>query len=150
MRQKTRSELVILAEAMVDEFKISKIINSNEFLECALDLAERKEIDLNRQTLTKYEKELKMFCKSFSERDEILENFLEKKVEKKLIKTIYFYNDGTYAVEKPERQEEVHYEIPNYTMFAEGEDGYIVLKGTYKGKLVQEIDNLAWAGASKG
>ena len=40
--------------------------------------------------------------------------------------------------------------LPEYSMFCESEDGYLVLKGSYKGKYIQEIDELNFKGCARG
>ena len=149
MREKTRGELVTLANKLVEEFDLDKIIGSNEFLEAALDLAEENDIEVGRPTLIRYESELKNICRSiegekFTEDkfDQFLEQYVE---ERKLIMTINYYDDGTYEKVKPQsfKEDVVLGKVPEYSMFAEGEDGLIVLKGTYKGKTLDEINIVA-------
>jgi hypothetical protein len=158
MRHKTKSELAQLADLMVDKFDLDKIIGSNEFLEQAIFLANQNYIALNRQTLVRYESDLKEMCKvrcfdkielrpEIPFNDEHFDEFLEQyepEPKRKLVMTINYYDDGTYEKVKPEQKREVHkLRIPEYTMFAEGEDGLIVLKGTYKGKTLDEINIVA-------
>jgi hypothetical protein len=59
--------------------------------------------------------------------------------------TINYYDDGTYEKVKPQsfKEDVVLGKVPEYSMFAEGEDGLIVLKGTYKGKTLDEINIVA-------
>lgn len=152
MRMSTRNDLLFLSKKMVDTFHLEKVLGTNEFLPMALDLSEELGIPLTKQTLTKYESELKRICKSMMTTEETIEEeaITEWQTPKKEIKAlITLYKDGTYNIEKP--KEETQIKIPEYTMFAEGEDGLIVLKGTYKGKLVEEIDQIAgWTGCAKG
>lgn len=161
MRHKTKSELAQLADLMVDKFDLDKIIGSNEFLEQAIFLANQNYIALNRQTLVKYESDLKEMCKvrSFDKielrpeipfNDNNFDKFLEHleqyepEPKRKLVMTINYYDDGTYEKVKPQQKREVEkLRIPEYSMFAEGEDGLIVLKGTYKGKTLDEINIVA-------
>jgi hypothetical protein len=151
MREKTRSELVTLANKLVEEFDLNKIIGSNEFLEAALDLAEENDIEVGRPTLIRYESELKRICKGIEGEKFIEDKFTEDKFdqfleqyveERKLIMTINYYDDGTYEKVKPQsfKEDVVLGKVPEYSMFAEGEDGLIVLKGTYKGKTLDEIN----------
>lgn len=152
----TRNDLLLLAKKMVDEFHLELVIGTNEFIPFAWDLVEQHGIPLSKQSLVKYESELKRLCQSMTKEvvsdgfnDDNLEKFIEEHREKRNLKfTVYFYDDGTYEVQKPQRSE---VKIPEYSMFAEGEDGYIVLKGTNRGKLVHQIDELAgWVGCAKG
>lgn len=150
MRMSTRNDLLFLAKKMVEEFDVEKVIGSNDFMLIALDVAEESGIPLSKQTLSKYESELKRICKSMML--DTKHEFIEELPERKLKMTIHYYDDGSYEVVKPEKRSEVvERPIPNWTMFAEGEDGLIILKGTYKGKTIDEIDQIAgFEGASKG
>jgi len=159
MRCKTKNELVILADLLVEKYEIEKALNSNEFLEYALHEATKNYIAINKQTLVKYEDDLKRMCRSrITEVKDVLEEdkfdqFLQTANEpkRKLVMTINYYDDGTYEKVRPQKEVEVmEVRIPEYTMFAEGEDGYIVLKGVYKGKLVSEIDEINWPGCARG
>lgn len=158
MRCKTKRELAMLADILVDKYDIEKAMNSNEFLEYALHEATENYIALNRQTLVKYEGDLKEMCKArnFDKielkpdipfNDEHFDKFLEQyepEPKRKLVMTINYYDDGTYEKVKPQSEiKRPEVRIPEYTMFAEGEDGYVVLKGTYKGKTLDEINIVA-------
>lgn len=154
MREKTRTELASLADKIVEEFDLDKIIGSNEFLEAALDLAEENDIEVGRQTLLKYETDLKLMCKVKADDAKFTEDkfdqFLETYPEgKKLIMTINFYDDGSYEKVKPEGVVKSTIKIPEWTMFAEGEDGLLILKGRYAGKYITDINEVAGFGTAK-
>lgn len=152
MRSKTRDELLYLAKKMSDEFEIEKAINSNEFLEWAIDLSEEIGLEIGRQTLVKYEAELKRLCKSIEddkaiEMKKVIET-IEVAEKPRLKMSIHFYEDGTFKVEKFKKEEE-QLRFPEYTMFAQAEDGYLILKGKYKGRYIDEINELAGFGGAK-
>lgn len=141
MRQKTRDELIHLAERLSDEYHIEKVIGSNEFLEIALDVVEEEGIPLSAELLKKYEGELKRLCSSFMKESktfikDINEVYtVDNLVEKKLKMTIHYYDDGTYEVVKHNSQKEVEAKIPHWTWFVQGEDGILYIKGQFKGQL---------------
>jgi hypothetical protein len=170
MRYKTKLELAKLAEIIVNNYKLEDIIGCNEFLEVALEEAEDIDLEINYQTIKKNEEWLKLRCKSleadkdyqsFTEEglDDFIKEFLEEPqtpVEtppqplRTLLRTINYYSDNTYEIIKPEVVEVQSNYIPEYTMFIESEDGFIVTRGAYKDKYVHEIDLGSWVGCAAG
>jgi hypothetical protein len=74
--------------------------------------------------------------------DSISDSFMQE--EKRLVAVIHFYSDGTFEKITPLKEKTTYdVRIPDYTMFAEGEDGYIILKGKYAGKLIHQINEEA-------
>jgi len=159
MRQKTRIELTKLAEVIVDKFHIDKILGSNEFLEIALDEAEKEDIEVNWQTIKSNEEWLKNKCVVLNKEggftdeglDKFIEEIYEKEPKRELKTTIHLYSDGTFEVVKHKKEEVVDLsKVPQYTMFIESEDGYLVTRGAYKGKYVHDIDKDSWVGCAAG
>jgi hypothetical protein len=133
MRQTTKEGLKQLAKKLSEEFDVEKAINSNEFLELAFDLADISEISLSEELIEKYEGELKRMCSSY-----IVEKSFTpepQKPERKLIRTVNYYSDGTYVEVIDKVSEPAPKNVPNWTWFVEGEDGIIYVKGKFKGQL---------------
>lgn len=145
MRFKTKLNLQKLANAICENYEVHKIINSNEFLEIALEEANELNIDLNEQTITKYEKELKIMSKCVddgksSSSEQPIEYNAEKPIfTKKLVMTINYYDDGSYEKIKPvttiDSSENPKWRVPNWSWFVEGPDGLVYVKGEFKGQL---------------
>lgn len=154
MRDSTKQNLKTLANAISDEYLIPQVLNSNEFVEIACCLAEDMGMSLSRQSIIRYESDLKLMChyrkgEHYQDLEEDIK-IVEEKPTKELKLTINLYKDGSYEFIKPEVKP-LGIRIPDYSMFAEGEDGLIILKGTYKGKTIEEIDGVAgFEGASVG
>jgi hypothetical protein len=172
MRVKTRQELTKLAELMVKEFNVMDIINTEEFIDYAADIIEDENLDINIQTVDRWlswleqkvtdlareeEKEKEKFdvdqiVKEMNLDEEVLKCLVKEEVVTKELKiTINLYTDGTYEVIKPKKEvTPSSSRVPNYTMFIEGEDGYLITRGAYRGKYVQNIDEGSWVGCAAG
>lgn len=165
MRQKTKEELTKLAEILVTKYRNERISNTGQLMRSALSEARRHSIELDRKSITKYAKWLE------EEINAVLESEWEAAFEEKTHENLD--NDSLYdcwgvAVDDIEildraigimqqfifKKTSEHItegpHIPEYTMFVEGEDGLIVIKGTYKGKTIDEIDVVNFTGAKRG
>lgn len=184
MREKTKVELAKLAEILISKYQIDKIKGTNEFLECALIEARRGLIELDNQSIKRYEKDLQDKCVALqghvdwmcneslmrTERKEKELFELEEELDDEFYNYIgdvvddmaiiqraidimsRFHKDGTsseffdtFGSVKPQV-----YNIPDYSMFVEGEDGLMVIKGSYKGKTLDQIDEVNFKGAKRG
>lgn len=149
MRNSTKESLKLLAESISEEYKIPQLLNSNEFLEVACLVADEIGLNLGRQTISRYEAQLRnMFLyKDLPKAAHVVE---EPVKEKELKLTIHLYNDGSYEFIKPEVAKP-SIRIPEYSMFVEGEDGLTIIKGKYVGRTIEEIDGVAgFGGAAAG
>lgn len=161
MRPKTKQELAKLADIMVSKYDISKIKGTNEFLEVAVHEADTNDLDVNWQTVKLQGEWLEKKCtvldkesKSFT-KEEVWPEMTPIKNKFVVMVTLH-YNDGTTQEmhSMPQLDFQPEYEepaqrIPEYSMFVEGEDGLIILKGTNKGKLVHQLDEINWRGYSR-
>ena len=163
MRPKTKDELKKLAKIMVDKYHIAKIKGTNEFLEIAVHEADTNDLDINWQTVKLQGEFLEKACqyleKEKVQSEEKLETFTEMTpiANKFVVMATLHFNDGTtqdlyYPPQmdfKAEYVESVQ-KVPEYSMFVLGEDGLIVTKGSYKGKTIDEIDEVNFKGAKRG
>lgn len=162
MKERTKEELSRLAEIMVTKYNFKDIKGTNEFVEYALFEAKQNDLDINWQTVKLRMDWLEMKC------DYLVKESCGRKIEKpiwedvdsddmivgrKITKVVVYYSDGTkesIPYQNETIPEKMIAKVPEYSMFVEGEDGLIILKGTYKGRLVHEIDELNFKGAAKG
>ena len=155
MRVKSRQELTRLAELMVKEFVVENIIGTSDFLIYAQDIIEDENLDINIQTVEKWKDWVENKIKDIqvSEEPDEITKFINEmdKPKKELKTTIHLYSDGTFEIVKHKKEEVVDLsKVPNYTMFIESEDGYLVTRGAYKGKYVSDIDKDSWVGCAAG
>jgi hypothetical protein len=188
MRNKTKDELSKLAEIMVSKYQIDTILGTGDFLETALSEARRSKIEVDNQSIKRYEKELAMKCKALNEHIEysveqqrikeirksgLLDDLLieiNEELDLELDDNFYnVYGDAVDDMSIIKRASEImnrfltkdvtneffdgisgYQYVPNYSMFVEGEDGLMVIKGSYKGKNLDEIDEVNFKGAKRG
>jgi hypothetical protein len=173
MRKTTKDKLYDLARIMASEYNVKDLVGSNEFIEYSFHENEENDIELSRELITKYEAELKRitlriendiieqleeepldaFIDNFAKEEEKVQDISELFTQKQrtLIGVINFYSDGTFEKISPKKENPVSVSrVPEYTMFAEGEDGYMLIRGEYKGLLIHEIDDRRWKGAAAG
>jgi hypothetical protein len=162
MRPKTKEELKKLANIMVDKYQIANIKGTNEFLEIAVHEAEENDLEINWQTVKLQGEFLEKACQYLEKqkapkvKEEVWPDMPEIKNKFVVMATLHF-NDGTtqdlyYPPQmdfKAEYVESVQ-KVPEYSMFVLGEDGLIVTKGSYKGKTIDEIDEVNFKGAKRG
>lgn len=150
MRKNTKEKLYDLAQIIAETHCVKEIVGSNDFINIAIHENDENDIELSLDLLNKYESELKRITlrienDMIEEQESIdIKNIRESLNarafgEKRLVATIEFYADGTF-VKTTHEKEKPGQKIPNYTMFAESEDGHLILKGKYKGKYVFEIN----------
>jgi hypothetical protein len=153
MRETTKQELRRLAGILVKTKDFNNIKGTSEFIEAAVEIQRTAKINVDKQTVKKQQKWIEDLCNVISRENE------PKKVEvtnpylRTITKVVVYYSDGTteeVSTEIASKQPEVIQRIPEYTMFVEGEDGLMVIKGTYKGKTIDEIDAANFIGAKKG
>jgi hypothetical protein len=175
MRTTTKDKLYNLARIIASDYNVKDLVGSNEFINIAFHENEENDIELSRELLTKYEGEFKRIAlriendiieqleeplEAFKEEEEVplLDPFEMDSIsdsfmleEKRLVAIINFYSDGTFEKITPLKEKTTYdVRIPDYTMFAEGEDGYIVTRGAYRDKYVHEIDLGSWVGCAAG
>jgi GTP1/Obg family GTP-binding protein len=172
MREKTKVELTKLAEIMISKYQISEIKGTNILLEYALTEARRNDIRIDVQSIRKYEKWLEVKCldlqghidymasqsKSIEEEvdDELEddENFYDcygdviddMSILQRSIEIISRFTNATSKIS----QSYIDQKFPDYSMFVVSEDGLMVVKGSYKGRLLEEIDEVNFKGAKRG
>jgi len=172
MREKTKVELTKLAEIMISKYQISEIKGTNILLEYALTEARRNDIRIDVQSIRKYEKWLEVKCldlqghidymasqsKSIEEEvdDELEddENFYDcygdviddMSILQRSIEIISRFTNATSKIS----QSYIGQKFPDYSMFVVSEDGLMVVKGSYKGRLLEEIDEVNFKGAKRG
>jgi hypothetical protein len=167
-RDKTKDELSKLAEIMVSKYQIDTILGTGDFLETALSEARRSNIQVSGQSIKKYEKDIAMKCKSLQAHvDYMSEQSVEEEesnfgddndlytyygdvaedsfIVQKAMEIMSLYLKGNQTTNFTTTQY-----IPDYSMFVEGEDGLVVIKGSYKGKTLDEIDGVNFKGAKIG
>lgn len=155
MRETTKGELRRLAGILVKTKDFASIKGTSEFIEAAVEIQRTAKINVDKQTVKKQQKFIEDMCNVMSRENE------PKKVEeitsnRTITKVVVYYSDGTiqditsFGTEIVSKQPQVIQRIPEYTMFVEGEDGLMVIKGTYKGKTIDEIDAANFLGAKKG
>ncbi len=168
MRQKTKEELTRLAEILISKYQIEKIKGTNEFLECALVEARRGDIALDNQSVKKHEQWIESKCIALQGHvDYMSEQSVEEEesnfgddndlytyygdvaedsfIVQKAMEIMSRYLKGNQTTNFTTTQY-----IPDYSMFVEGEDGLVVIKGSYKGKTLDEIDGVNFKGAKIG
>ena len=173
MRKTTKDKLYDLARIMASEYNVKDLVGSNEFIEYSFHENEENDIELSRELITKYEAELKRitlriendiieqleeepldaFVDNFTKEEEKVQDISDPfiKEEKRLVAVIHYYSDGTFEKISPKKEKPISVSrVPEYTMFAEGEDGYMVIRGLYKGLLIHEIDLRSWFGCAAG
>lgn len=166
MRKTTKDRLYDLARIIASDYNVKDLVGSNEFTEIAFHENEENDVELSRELITKYEAELKRitlriendiieqleeepldaFIDNFAKEQQEVEDisYLFTQEQKTLIGVINFYSDGTFEKITPKKEKPINpVRVPEYTMFAEGEDGYIILKGKYVGKLIHQINEEA-------
>lgn len=172
MREKTKVELTKLAKIMISKYQISEIKGTNILLEYALTEARRNDIRIDVQSIRKYEKWLEVKCldlqghidymasqsKSIEEEvdDELEddENFYDcygdviddMSILQRSIEIISRFTNATSKIS----QSSTGQKFPDYSMFVVSEDGLMVVKGSYKGRLLEEIDEVNFKGAKRG
>jgi hypothetical protein len=167
-RDKTKDELSKLAEIMVSKYQIDTILGTGDFLETALSEARRSNIQVSGQSIKKYEKDIAMKCRSLQAHvDYMSEQSVEEEeshfgddndlytyygdvaedsfIVQKAMEIMSRYLKGNQTTNFTTTQY-----IPDYSMFVEGEDGLVVIKGSYKGKTLDEIDGVNFKGAKIG
>jgi roadblock/LC7 domain-containing protein len=166
-RDKTKDELSKLAEIMVSKYQIDTILGTGDFLETALSEARRSNIQVSGQSIKKYEKDIAMKCKSLQGHvDYMSEQSVEEESNFGDDNDLYtYYGDvaeDSFIVQKAmeimsrylKGNQTTNFTttqyIPDYSMFVEGEDGLVVIKGSYKGKTLDEIDGVNFKGAKIG
>ena len=175
MREKTKVELTKLAEILISKYRINEIINSNELLEVAKVEARLNKIEVDRQSITIHERFIKDKCealqghvdymasqsKSLQEVYEDLEdddNFYDcygdvvddMAIVRRAVEIMSRFGNGSKPDTFFDTLGEVGQRFPDYSMFVEGEDGLMVIKGSYKGKTLDEIDEVNFKGAKRG
>ena len=162
-RDKTKDELSRLAEILVSKYQIETILGTGDFLETALSEARRSNIQISGQSIRKYEKDIALKCKSLQSQTnytptQVVQNsqfgdendlytyygdvsedsfIIEKAME---IMSRYLngekktteFTNFTKEVSTPKET----IRVPEYTMFAEAEDGLMYIRGMFKGRLV--------------
>jgi hypothetical protein len=156
MRETTKGELRRLAGILVKTKDFASIKGTSEFIEAAVEIQRTAKINVDKQTVKKQQKFIEDMCNVMSRENE------PKKVEvtnpylRTITKVVVHYSDGTiqditsFGTEIVSKQPQVIQRIPEYTMFVEGEDGVMVIKGTYKGKTIDEIDVENFSGCKRG
>lgn len=174
MRKKTEVELIKLAEIMVSRYQINEIKGTNILLEYALTEARRNDIRIDVQSIRKYEKWIEDRCISLQGHIDYMASqskSIEEEVDDELEDDDNFYDyygdvidDMSIlhrAVEIMSRftnsnststvsQSDIGQKFPEYSMFVVSEDGLMVVKGSYKGRLLDEIDEVNFKGAKRG
>lgn len=162
LKETTKKELSKLAEIMVKKYKVSDLKGTNEFVEYAIFEAKENDLQINWQTIKLRFSWLEMKCDSLLRggdsfpqqvpfEEEVDEEFAPIP-ERIPVKVVIWYSDGTKEVVQNKNEtipDKMIAKVPDYTMFVEGEDGLIILKGTNKGKLLHQLDDLNWKGYSK-
>lgn len=143
MRLKTKEELTKLATLLVEKSNFDDIRGSNEFIESAVHWAKVHGLDINWQSIKGHERWLEVRCQEKQkEKKEVMKQ--QRTILKVETTTTIFWSDGSQEVwPKNEIEIATPKSIPLWTMFCQGEDGLMILKGTYKGKYIHEIDAIA-------
>ena len=155
MRQKTKEELTKLAEILVSKYQVKEIKGTSEFLESALVEARRNKIEVDRQSIRKYEQWLEMKCASLQGQVDYMASQSKEDEHEDFDDNWYdCYGDVVDDMAIVRRAAEImnqfakdkssneffndlgKVKIPDYTFFAEGEDGLIYIKGKFAGHLV--------------
>lgn len=160
MRRPTKVALTSLAEKMVESGIYLKVRGTGDFIDTALYIHRQSDSMVYPETIKRNQKELEIMCQELSSK-------VEQKEEKELWQRLY---DSTgyelqeweaielissevilkKAKEIIEESEIVTSPIKDYTMFIEDEDGLRVIRGTYKGKYVADIDRENFVGCAAG
>jgi len=157
MRQKTKEELTRLAEILVSKYQVKEIRGTSEFLESALVESTRNKIEVDRQSIKKYEQWLEMKCASLQGHVDYMSNVSLEEAYESLEDDNNWYDCYGNVVEdneivirgaeimiqsvkckcsKSADANKVEQKVPDYTFFAEGEDGLMYIKGKFTGHLV--------------
>lgn len=174
MRKKTEVELTKLAEIMVSRYQINEIKGTNILLEYALTEARRNDIRVDIQSIRRYERWIEQKCVDLQGHIDYMSSqskSIEKEVDDELQDDDNFYDyygdvidDMSIlnrAIEIMSRftnrnststvsQSDIGQKFPEYSMFVVSEDGLMVVKGSYKGRLLDEIDGVNFKGAKRG
>lgn len=153
MRETTKQELRKLAGILVKTKDFASIKGTSEFIEAAVEIQRTAKINVDKQTVKKQQKFIEDMCNVMSREKEPKKAVEEMTSLRTITKVVVHYSDGTIeevSTEIVSKQPEVIQRVPEYTMFVEGEDGLMVIKGTYKGKTIDEIDAANFIGAKKG
>lgn len=153
MRVKTKQELRRLAGILVKTRDFNEIKGTSEFMEAAVQIQREHKIEVDKQTVKKQQKFIEDMCNVISRENEPKKVVEEMTSLRTITKVVVHYSDGTteeVCTEIVSKQPEVIQRVPEYTMFVEGEDGLMVIKGTYKGKTIDEIDVENFSGCKKG
>lgn len=174
MRKKTEVELTKLAEIMVSRYQINEIKGTNILLEYALTEARRNDIRVDIQSIRRYERWIEQKCVDLQGHIDYMASqskSIEEEVDDELQDDDNFYDyygdvidDMSIlhrAIEIMSRftnrnststvsQSDIGQKFPEYSMFVVSEDGLMVVKGSYKGRLLDEIDEVNFKGAKRG
>ena len=157
MRKATKVAIVDLAKVMVSSgcYKITK--GTGDFIIEALRIHKSSNSFVCPETIKKHERELEQICRHESK------ELQEKQVWNRLYdsegeelsesEAIEFISSEIILEKAKEIQDEmVQWKTPvkDYSMFIEDEDGLRVIRGSYKGKYVYEIDSENFIGCAAG
>lgn len=164
MRRPTKLALSELAKKMVETGIYLEVRGTVDFIDTALQIHKQSESMVHPNTIMKHVKELEMLCQELTPK-------VEQKEEKEEWQKIY--DSSGYELQEWEAIELISSEvilrkakeiieesevvttklqspIKDYTMFIEDEDGLRVIRGTYKGKYVADIDRENFVGCAAG
>jgi len=175
MKRPTKVALENIARKMVDDGIYIVARGTVNFMTVAVEIHKSMDSMVSVQTIKIHEKELEQMCQSeMLRRYPLNKNIIvpnqfdddcdgvEDLADIKLYDEMGFEVDSSLIVavakakadreELRQKQYELGISLPtkNYSMFIESEDGLRVIRGTYKGKYVYEIDRENFVGCAAG
>jgi len=161
MRNPTKVALKHLAETMVENGSYINTRGTGDFINEAVRLHKKTGSFVTVDTIKRHERELEEMCRLELQSRNVVE---DKQMWHKLYDSEGFELEETEAIELissevilmkakeiiTERNSALEVPVKEYSMFIEDEDGLRVIRGTYKGKYVADIDRENFVGCAAG
>lgn len=161
MRNPTKVALKNLAETMVENDSYINTRGTGDFINEAVRLHKKTGSFVTVDTIKRHERELEEMCRLELQSRNVVE---DKQMWHKLYDSEGFELEETEAIELissevilkkareiiTERNSALEVPVKEYSMFIEDEDGLRVIRGTYKGKYVADIDRENFVGCAAG
>ena len=174
MKRPTKVALENIATKMVDDGMYIVTRGSVDFISQAIKIHKSFDSMVSPQTIKIHEKDLEQMCQAEMlkryplNKNIIVPSQFDDDCEEEDLADVKLYDEVGFEVdddliisiaqakidreESKQRQYELGISLPikNYSMFIEDEDGLRVIRGTYKGKYVHEIDAENFVGCAAG